>query len=549
MRKHANGVAIDCDVVVVGAGFAGIYALWKAGQRGLSVRGFERGSDVGGTWYWNAYPGARCDVASYNYAYFFNKEIVREWDWSDVCSQQDEIQRYLSFVAEKCDVTRKITFDTKVESATYDQASRLWTVHTSGDEAVVCRYLVLAVGALSEPKAPDIKGVESFAGEAYFTSSWPRDRVIDMTGKRVGVIGTGSSGVQSIPEIADVASDLFVFQRTANFVTPTLSGPMDPDRVEAMRQDPAAVRDELRSTYGGNQPLYIGPDRYGDLDEAGREKALWHAWEMREVALAFWDSHMPEANAAISEFIRQRMREQVTDPWTANQLVPWDHPYGGKRPCKSDVYLQTFNRPNVRLIALRETPIEEIVPEGIVTSDETVALDVIVYATGFDAISGPIRALNISGINGVSMGDVWADGPVNYLGTMVHGFPNLFLPSSAMSPSVLSNMATLAEQQIDFIFDTIRWLDTNELAGLHPSSNSQDYWRDETLRYAKRVPGALTTESWYNGANVPGKPRQYMVYRGGFNRYHEACYAELESGFAGYERVPGSGDQSLGNAG
>ncbi|MDF1720290.1 MAG: NAD(P)/FAD-dependent oxidoreductase [Minwuia sp.] len=543
MGNDTNGAVADCDVVVVGAGFAGIYALWKAEQRGLTVRGFERGSEVGGTWYWNAYPGARCDVASYNYAYFFDNEIVREWNWSDVCSNQEEIQRYLSFVAEKCNVTRLITFDTRVEAVSYDAASALWTVQTADGETVVCRYVVLAVGALSEPKAPDIEGVDSFAGEAHFTSSWPRDRVVDMKGKRVGVIGTGSSGVQCVPEIAKVASDVFVFQRTANFVTPTLSGPMDPEVVETMRQDPGAVRKELRSTYGGNQPLYIGPDRFNDLDEAGREKALWHAWEQREVALAFWDSHLPEANAAISEFIRQRMLEVVKDPWTADKLVPWDHPYGGKRPCQSDVYLQTYNQPHVRLIALRETPIEKIVPEGIVTSAETIPLDVIVYATGFDALSGPVRALNITGIDGVSMGDIWADGPVNYLGTMVHGFPNLFLPSSAMSPSVLSNMATLAEQQIDFIFDTIRWLDSNDQAGLHPSSDSQDFWRDETLRFAKRVPGALTTESWYNGANIPGKPRRYMVYRGGFNRYHEACYAELDSGFKGYELLSASAAQ------
>jgi len=540
---------VDCDVVVVGAGFAGIYALWKAEQRGLSVRGFERGSDVGGTWYWNAYPGARCDVASYNYAYFFNSDVVREWNWSDVCSRQPEIQQYLRFVAERCDVTRLITFDTKVMSASYAKESGLWTVRTSGNEAVVCRYLVLAVGALSEPKTPDIEGVGSFGGDAYFTSSWPRDGDVDLAGKRVGVIGTGSSGVQCIPEIADVASDVFVFQRTANFVTPTLSGPMDPGIVRTLRDDPGAVRSELRKTYGGNQPLYIGPDRFLDLDEAGREQALWRAWENREVALAFWDAHLPEANAAISEFIRQRMHEQVTDPWTADHLVPWDHPYGGKRPCMSDVYLQTFNRPHVRLISLPETPIERIVPEGIVTSAETIPLDVIVYATGFDAISGPVRALNISGIDGVSMNDVWADGPVNYLGTMVHGFPNLFLPSSAMSPSVLSNMATLAEQQVDFIFDTMQWLDEHDQARLHPSSDSQEFWRGETLRYAQRVPGALTTDSWYNGANVPGKPRQYMVYRGGFNRYHDVCCGELENGFPGYDLLPGPARQAVAGQG
>ncbi|WP_417517882.1 flavin-containing monooxygenase [Minwuia sp.] len=532
-----NSTAPDCDVIVVGAGFAGIYALWKARQCGLDVRGFERGSDVGGTWYWNAYPGARCDVASYNYAYFFDSEIVRAWDWSDVCAGQNEIQRYLRFVAERCDVLGSVTFDTTVVSATYAKETGLWTVRTSNGESTVCRYLVLAVGALSEPKAPDIEGVDDFAGKAYFTSSWPRDEDVDLKGKRVGVIGTGSSGVQAIPEIAKVASDVFVFQRTANYVTPTSGGPMDPDIVAALRADPQAVRSELRETFGGNQPLYVGEERFHDLDETGRERALWQAWDAREVPLAFRDAHLPEANAAISEFIRKRMHEQVEDPWTADQIVPWDHPYGGKRPCMSDVYLQTYNLPHVRLISLKETPIERIIPEGIVTSAETIPLDVIVYATGFDAISGPVRAMNITGIDGVAMNDVWQNGPVNYMGTMVHRFPNLFLPSSAMSPSVLSNMATLAEQQIDFIFDKIMWLEANGRPGLHPSEESQIHWQKENLRFAERIPGALDTDSWYNGANVPGKPRQYMVYRGGFKRYHDACYAELESDFPGYELV------------
>jgi cyclohexanone monooxygenase len=262
---------------------------------------------------------------------------------------------------------------------------------------------------------------------------------------------------------------------------------------------------------------------------------LQEAWDGKYIALTFRDAYLPEANAAISEFIRQRMHEQVVDAWTAEHLVPLDHPYGGKRPCQSDVYLHTFNQPHVRLIALSETPIKRIVAEGIKTTVETIPLDVIVYATGFDAISGPVFAIDISGIGGKSMRDAWADGPVNYLGTMVHGFPNLFLPSSAMSPSVLSNMATLAEQQVDFIFDTVEWLDGHGRPRLHPLPESQAHWREETLRYAERRPGALTTKSWYSGANIPGKPRVFMVYCGGFKRYNETCYAELEDGFPGYE--------------
>ncbi|MEC9344819.1 MAG: NAD(P)/FAD-dependent oxidoreductase [Pseudomonadota bacterium] len=534
-QTETTGARPACDVIVVGAGFAGIYALWTARQRGLGVRGFEAGSDVGGTWYWNAYPGARCDVDSYSYAYFFDSDLVRQWDWSDVCAGQKEIQRYLRHVADRCDVVRDITFGTRVTSARYLPEAGLWSVGTSGGETVTCRYLVLAVGALSQPKAPDIPGVDDFAGPAWFTSSWPRDRVVDLSGKRVGVIGTGSSGVQVIPEIAKVASQVTVFQRTANFVTPTNGGPMDPARVAGLRADPQAVRRDMRETYGGTHPLNIGTLRHSELDDAGRERELWKAWEGGYIALAFRDAHTVEANAAISEFIRQRMREQVKDPWTAERIVPWDHPYGGKRPCQSDVYLQAYNRPNVRLVSLRETPIERIVAEGIVTSAGTVPLDVIVYATGFDALTGPVRSMDLAGIDGVRMNDVWSDGPVNYLGTMVRGFPNLFLPSSAMSPSVLSNMATLAEQQVDFVFDCIDWLEAHGRPALQPKAESQEFWREETLRYARRVPGALSTNSWYNGANIPGKPRQYMVYRGGFKRYNETCYDELERGFPGYE--------------
>jgi cation diffusion facilitator CzcD-associated flavoprotein CzcO len=432
-------------------------------------------------------------------------------------------------------VLKDITFECRVVSAHFEEDTGLWCLRTSNGEAVRCRYPVLAIGALSDPKAPDIAGVDDFAGETWFTSKWPREHRVDLRGKRVGVIGTGSSGVQVIPEIAKVAAEVHVFQRTANYVTPTRGGPMDPRLVAELRAEPQAVRRAFRATYGGHIPLGMGTARFFDLDDAGRAQALQQAWEGHYVALAFRDAYLPEANAAISDFIRKKMLAQVRDPWTAHQLVPWDHPYGGKRPCLSDVYLQTFNLPHVRLVSLPETPIERITATGIRTSAAEIPLDVIVYATGFDAISGPVFAIDIRGIGGRGMKLAWADGPVNYLGTMVRDFPNLFLPSSAQSPSVLANMATLAEQQVDFIFDTIAWLDRNGRPLLQPKQASQLDWREETLRHAARRPGALTTRSWYSGGNIPGKPRVFMVYCGGFKRYHETCYRELEAGFPGYE--------------
>jgi len=539
MTKNPNiKMHPDYDVVVVGAGFAGIYALWKARKLEYSVKGFERGSDVGGTWYWNAYPGARCDVESYNYAYFFDNDIVRDWDWSDACASQPEIQRYLRFVAERCNVLKDISFETEVVSAKYNHEIGLWSLLTSRDKTVVCRYPILAVGALSDPKKPDITGVGDFIGKTYFTSSWPKDNSVDLKGKRVGVIGTGSSGVQAIPEIAKIASQVHVFQRTANYVTPTRSGPMEPKIVASLREDPQAVRRAFRKSYGGHTPMAVGKDRFLELDEAGRESALTEAWNGRYVPLAFRDAHLPEANNAISDFIRQKMLEQVKDRWTAKHLVPWDHPYGGKRPCMSNAYLDTYNLPHVHLVPLSETPIEKITNTGIRTSKEEIPLDVIVYATGFDAISGPLFGIDIRGMCNKSIQEAWVDGPTNYLGTMVNGFPNLFLPSSAMSPSVLSNMATLAEQQIDFILDTIDWLEKNGRPRLQPLVASQVEWQKETLHYAKRRPGALSTKSWYSGANIPGKARVFMVYCGGFKRYNQRCLREIQEGFPGYELIP-----------
>jgi len=529
---------LDYDVVIVGAGFAGIYALWKAKKMGYKVKGFERAADVGGTWFWNSYPGARCDVESYNYAYFFDDSIVRDWEWSDACASQEEIQRYLRFVADRCAILEDISFSTKIESVQYVEASGLWRLSDSNSKSLTCRYPILAIGALSEPKKPDIEGVEDFMGDTYFTSNWPRDNLVDFRGKRVGVIGTGSSGVQAIPEIAKAASELYVFQRTANYVTPTRSGPMETELVLSIKKDPKAVRRAARESFGGHTPLAMGEERYLELDEEGRERALQKAWDGKYVPLAFRDAYLPEANDAISDFIRKKMLEQVDDPWTAKHLVPWDHPYGGKRPCMSNVYLQTYNFPHVHLIPLSESPIEKIDEKGIKVSNQYIPLDVIVFATGFDAISGPLFAIDIKGLDGQSINEAWKDGPANYLGTMVNGFPNLFLPSSAMSPSVLSNMATLAEQQIDFILDSIDWLEKNGRPGMQPTKEAQNFWQQETLRYAKKRPGALTTKSWYSGANIPGKPRIFMVYCGGFKRYNETCYQELEDGFPGYELIP-----------
>ncbi|MGJ7582742.1 flavin-containing monooxygenase [Variovorax sp. RHLX14] len=537
----------QCDVIVVGAGFAGIYALHQAHKRGLTVHGFESGSDVGGTWFWNSYPGARCDLESYAYSYFFDDDLVRSWNWTEVCASQPEIQRYLRHVAERCDVIKDIRFDTRIESAHYDEPSGTWTVTTNRGDKVVCRYLVLSIGSLSEPKAVDISGIETFAGEIYYTSAWPKDRLVELAGKRVGIIGTGSSGVQAVPEIAAIAGEVYVFQRTANYVLPNREGSIDASVISKLREDPASFRTALRKTYAGHHVLEVGERKFADLNDEEREAAMEAAWAGNYINFAFPDYHLGDANRVLSEFIQRKMFAQVDDPVTAERLTPRDHPFGGKRPCVSSVYLPTFNEPHVHLVSLKDTPITRIDPAGVVTTEGTIELDVLVCATGFDAITGPVMAIDIRGIDGATMRDEWADGPRNYLGTMVHGFPNMFLASSAMTPSVLSNMATLAEQQGDFIFDTIAWLHARGDQGLHPTPASQESWRDETLRMAERRPGAMTTNSWYNGANIPGKPRVFLVYCGGFKRYHDRCVGEHDAGFPGYEHLP-PGAKSLTNS-
>ena len=535
----------QCDVVVVGAGFAGIYALHQANKRELSVRGFESGTDVGGTWFWNSYPGARCDLESYAYSYFFDSDLVKSWNWNEVCAAQPDIQRYLRHVAERCNVIKDIQFATKVVSTVYDEATSTWTVCTNQGETVVCKYLVLTIGSLSEPKAVDIPGVETFAGEIYYTSAWPKDRLVDLAGKRVGVIGTGSSGVQVIPEVAAVASEVYVFQRTANYVLPNKQGVIDPSVISQLREDPASFRAALRKTYAGHHVLEVGKRKFADMTDEEREVAMEEAWSGNYINFAFPDYHLGNANNVLSAFIQRKMYAQVRDPHTAERLTPRDHPFGGKRPCVSNVYLPTFNQPHVHLVSLRDTPIERIEPSGVVTSEGRIELDVLICATGFDAITGPVMAIDIRGIGGATMREVWSEGPRNYLGTMVNGFPNMFLASSAMTPSVLSNMATLAEQQGDFIFDTIGWLHSRGEKGLHPKLASQEAWRDETLRMAERRPGAMTTNSWYNGANIPGKPRVFLVYCGGFKRYHDKCDAEHDAGFPGYEHLSSTAAVSM----
>ena len=453
----SNGSSDTVDVVVVGAGFSGLYMLHRLRGLGFSTRVLEAADDVGGTWYWNRYPGARCDIPTTDYTFSFDPSLEDEWTWSEKYATQPEILRYAQFVADKYDLRSGIDFETRVEQATWDDTSHRWTIRTSRGETITCRFYVMATGCLSLPKAPDIEGADRFAGEVYSTSRWPHEGV-DFTGKRVAVIGTGSSGIQSIPLIAEQASQLTVFQRTPNFSVPAHNGPVRPDKRAPLEADRTTYRHEAKYSRGG---IPGEPTEHSALlspPELRRERleAAWAAGELFEILGVFNDQMVsPEANEVVAEFIREKIRSIVDDPETAELLCPKDHPFGTKRPCLDTNYYATFNLPHVRLVDLRSHPIRTITEHGIDLVDESLEFDAVVFATGFDAMTGAIVSVDITGRDGATLKEKWAHGPTTYLGLMTTEFPNFFTVTGPGSPSVLSNMMVSIEQHVDWIADTL----------------------------------------------------------------------------------------------
>src|SRR3954470_21169339 len=523
------------DVVVVGAGFAGLYLLHRLRKEGFSARAFEAASDVGGTWYWNRYPGARCDITTADYTFSFDPELEQEWTWSEKYAQQPEILRYLQFVADRYDLRRDITFDTRVDHAEWDDGATLWRVHTSTGESVSCRFYVMATGCLSVPKEPDIEGAQRFRGEVYFTSRWPHEGV-DLTGKRVAVIGTGSSGIQSIPLIAQQAAQLTVYQRTPNFSLPAHNGPVPEHRAEQLRTDRQAYREaakwsrigvpgEVSELYGVATPEEVRRELF--------EKA-WAAGELHAILGIFADQGLnPASNEIVAEMIREKIRAIVTDPETAEALCPKDHYFGTKRPCLDTGYFATFNLPHVRLVDLRKTPITTVTETGIDTTDETFEFDVIVYATGFDAMTGALVGVDVTGRGGVTLKEKWADGPSTYLGLTSVGFPNFFAIAGPGSPSVLSNMAVSIEQHVDWVADCLVDLREKGMTSIEPTPLAEDGWNQHVADCAA-ITLHPTANSWYMGANVPGKPRVFYPYIGGVDSYRAACDEVREKGYLGF---------------
>ena len=537
--KIGRNVPTRVDVVIVGAGFAGLYAQYKIRELGLSAFGFETASEIGGTWYWNRYPGARCDVESLDYSYSFSPDVLHEWKWRERFATQPEILQYANFVADKYDLRRDYAFETKVIAADFDKAANQWVVKSDHGDEVRCRFLLLAVGGLSLPKAPEIDGLKDFQGRWVQTGCWPHEP-INVTGQRVAVIGTGSSGIQCIPLLAEQAALLTVFQRTPNFSVPAHNGPLDAEYEAEVRADYVEHHKRNRMTKGGVPPRINTGVSAMSVSEGERQAKFEQAWGFGTFALqsVFNDiSSNPGSNAAAAAFVHDKIRGIVNDPKVAEKLLPKTFPFGTKRLCLDTGYYATFNRDNVSLVDIRETPIERITKAGIKTTDAEYPFDLIVFATGFDAVTGPLFALNLTGVGGVTLNDAWKDGPQSYLGLMVSGFPNLFTVNGPSSPSVLANMLQTIEHHVDWIADCIAYTDKNGFARVEADEAAQVAWAHEVANMAKRT---LYTKanSWYMGANVLGKPRVFLMYIGGLDTYVDRCDQIVQGGYVGFNFSP-----------
>ncbi len=526
----------EVDVIVVGAGFGGLYALHKLRGLGFAVQGFETGDDVGGTWYWNRYPGARCDVESMDYSYSFDDALQQEWEWTERFATQPEIQRYVAHVADRFDLRPLIRFSTRVERAIWDEAARRWRVRTDAGDETAARFLILATGSLSAAKTPDIPGLEDFAGETYFTSTWPHEGV-DFAGKRVGVIGTGSSAIQAIPLIAAEAEHVTIFQRTPNFSMPAHNAPMTADYQSGFKAGYAEHRLKSRQSRAGVLFHATGKSTL-ELEDEERRRHYEDAWARGGPGLGavFTDMMVDErANDHAAEFVRAKIREQVNDPDTAEALSPRGYPIGSKRVAVDTDYYKTFNRPNVALKDLRKAPLERIAAAGVVTADGTTPVDVLVLATGFDAMTGSFLRIDTHGTDG-TLAEKWAAGPRTYLGLMSAGFPNLFVVAGPGSPSVLSNMVLSCEQHVEWIAGCLTAMRDAGETRIEATPAAEDEW---TQGLTDLAAGTLFMKgnSWYLGANVPGKPRVFMPYVGGVGEYRRICDAVAADDYRGFARA------------
>jgi cyclohexanone monooxygenase len=523
------------DVVVVGAGFGGMYMLHRLRGLGFSVRVYEQGGGVGGTWYWNRYPGARCDVESMQYSYSFSEELQQEWDWSERYAPQPEILRYANHVADRFKLRSDMEFNMAVKACAFDERANIWSVTLSGGKTVTAKFVVLATGCLSNARKPDIKGLESFKGPVYHTGNWPHDEV-DFTGLRVGIIGTGSSGIQSVPVIAGQARHLTVFQRTPQFSIPARNAPMTAADRKRFRDNYPEIRRFAREE--SRNGIYTElPDR-GALDDGDNERRAKYEARWQYGGLTFMSVYNnlaldQAANDTAADFVREKIDEIVKDRETAGLLRPANYPIGTKRICIDTDYFDTFNRPNVTLVDIKANPIEEILPNAVRTGGKDHEIDALVLATGFDAMTGSVAKIDITGRGGQTLNRKWAEGPKTYLGLMSAGFPNLFLITGPGSPSVLSNMIVSIEQHVDWIADCVSYMRERGLDSMEAETAAEEKWvaHVNEVAYTTLYPQA---DSWYMGANIPDKPRIFMPYIGGVGPYRQICNDVAAKGYEGF---------------
>lgn len=525
----------NLDVVIVGAGFAGLYMLHRVRALGLTAHIVERGEDVGGTWYWNRYPGARCDIESVDYSYSFDEELTRAWRWTERYAAQPEILSYIGHVADRFGLRDGITFGTTVERADWDDEAGRWTLRCDTGLTVHATFCVMATGCLSVAKQPEFPGLSQFGGQWYHTGRWPHVPV-DFTGRRVAVIGTGSSGIQAIPRIAEAAEQLYVLQRTPNYSMPAQNRPLSDDEFDTAIADYPTRRQICRLSDAG-VPHPPPTQATFDVTPEERERRFEEGWQrggINALSAAFTDFFTDEeANRIAQEFARNKIRSIVADPETAELLCPQHH-IGTKRTCVDTGYFQTYNRDNVELVSSRAEPIDQFTETGIrLVGGRHLDVDTIVFAIGFDAITGALADIDIHGVDGSALRDEWADGPRTLLGLQVAGFPNLFTVTGPGSPSVLSNMLISIEQHVDWIADCLLHLRKLGHDRIEATRDAQDRWMDHVADLAAETlyPQA---NSWYVGANIPGKPRTFMPYVAGCGEYRRECEEVVAGGYSGF---------------